>query len=117
LGAALLLALIFANVRSETATQKFAVSINIDRLTLDWRTYWGRPVAVKGAVQCESEDYCRFVGSRYLHRIIVIDIAMLPIESQYHVVFDCHDAPCTMVVIGDVGNDDFLADSVRNVDE
>nr|WP_294518277.1 hypothetical protein [uncultured Rhodopila sp.] len=117
LAAALLLTSIPASVRCATAPDKHAISIDIDNLVLEWPRHWDETVAVKGRIRCDSEDYCEFVLSPYVRRHILVEIVMLPVESQHHLVFDCHETPCQIIVVGTVGMENLLADTIHNIDE
>jgi len=87
-------------------------TLRIEELIIAWQDYRGNVVNVVGSVRCYDEIYCEFVSSPKLHRIVSIDITMLPVEGRRHAILDCHEIPCEMLVTGSVMQDDLMAITV-----
>lgn len=89
-------------------------NLDVEGLLLDWQSYQFHTVSVEGVVHCVDDYYCAFSLVTGFHQIVGIDISMLPAEDKRHLLLDCRETPCNVVVTGNVMDDNLLALSVSD---
>jgi hypothetical protein len=85
------------------ATQLYA-----DELTINWGYYQDYFLVVEGTVECILDQYCDFVPTHGLSKVVLINTAMLDSDKKRDLATQCR-VSCVATIYGQVGLANFTA--------